>query len=194
MSNLFKLKDILYFNNDCKVISGAINIYDKANSTKIYSMFFFEENGLKKEIEDIYKNHKININELLFHYFTKSVMTLDNIGCDNSADIMLFLYAEIGEAYYIKISIDLKFKKEREETEETEVVKKMNEEYEIKTFEDFANIPDNRLDDFLIDFKEYIALLKKFKNNDIKVKSNFIWTDDGEHKIKEIKLILKKEK
>lgn len=68
----------------------------------------------------------------------------------------------------------------------------MIKEYKINNIEDFTNVPDDRLDDCLIDFKQYIILLKEFKKEDKNLKSEFIWIDDGEHKIKEIIIDIKK--
>ena len=65
----------------------------------------------------------------------------------------------------------------------------MSKQYEIKTIEDFFKIPDNRIDDCLDEFKEFISIVKPVVSlaNTISDATKtqraeiikFTWIDDG---------------
>jgi hypothetical protein len=61
----------------------------------------------------------------------------------------------------------------------------MHKEYEIKTVLDFTKIPQSKLSDCLLDFTEWVRIMKRAqKVADILTPiDRFVWIDDKQHNI-----------
>ena len=60
----------------------------------------------------------------------------------------------------------------------------MNKEYKIEHAHDFLQVPEDRLDDCLSEFKHYLEDIKAFTDSGCEMSGigGFTWIDDGEKK------------
>ena len=177
MEDRFKLKDILYSKHNYKIIRGKIFIDCKYNCEEIDRVSFSKKKGLKKVIEDIYKNYEININELLLSCSAQQVQTLHRI----DADIVLYFNTYIGEEGGYGIIVDIVFQKEQKRKDNKMEDNKMGdnkmEENKIKCPDHYKlNVSgvENGVNDVIK------AVKKKMDDNHIECdKLEFHWYSDA---------------
>lgn len=72
--------------------------------------------------------------------------------------------------------------------------------YEIRQLTDFVNVPREKIDDCLADFKEWLEFHRQFHESgipglaDVFLEPYMIWKDDGKRGISEIKITRKEGK
>lgn len=173
MEDKFKLKDILYSKHNYKIIKGKISIFCKCE--EIDGVYFSKKSGLKRVIEDIYKNYEININELLLSCSAQQVQTLHRI----DTDIVFYFNTYIGEEGGYGIIVDIVFKKEqkRKEIKNNKIESNKMKENKVKCPDHYKlNVSgvENGVNDVIK------AVKKKMDDNHIECdKLEFHWYSDA---------------